>query len=652
MALEDYRVIDYPEKTSVDNTDYVLIDSSTNGTNKYQLSRIPAQASAEMAAQVAAEAEAREAADDALQDDIDTRATSAELAAETAAREAADTELSADLSEKTLTISHGKNFLNPADKIANVRFYVINTVGSSIMTTAQNLMNIIKIPVAAGETYTISHVAQYVIGDKDNKAVIVSQVVGDYAEYTVTAPENSAFLWVQVSEAQLSAVAQVEKGNKRTFYEPYTKYSNVQMDGKDMVMVLDIPYFVPNMETPTIVNPSMTKNEFITAFNTALNTYATFNEAHIHSFLKIPALTQGKENQLSWDDIFFVINADFRKEVATSQMSMETICQRINKAFTEKIYRFSDARLSDGNRKYSLECDFQADEPSAIVVGDRLYIYAHLKRIYTEDGITWSQPETIVLSDSGYILHINVNFIDGVYYMIGTDKNSNGDLILYTSTDGINFTYQGIMFKSQFEFSSGKSTANYGNTYLIKEYGSGKFYLYIESQADAQWEINLAIFDDFTTQNQDGTIGSHTIVDNNPIISRPFWEYRRATTSSTSGAISAGNPDFAKLSDNKPLKHNGEYYMYLHSTWNQYSSLLRARSSDLVHWVCDGVLFDNRDIPSAGEMKPGNADHCVIEYKGRTYLFYSYDINDQAHLPYIKYTVDDRPFHVILGLRP
>lgn len=563
-------------------------------------------------------------------------------------------ELQTAITQKTLTIFHGKNLLNPADKIANVRFYAINTVGGNISTTANNGMNIIKIPVAAGETYTISHVTQYVIGDKDNKAVIVSQSVGNYAEYTVTAPENSALLWVQVSDAQLSALAQAEKNNKRTFYEPYTKYSRVQMDNKDMVMVSDIPCFVPNMETPTIVNPSMTKNEFITAFNTALDTYAAFNEAHIHSFLKIPALEQGKEDKFSWDDIFFAVNADFRKEIATSQMSMETICQRINKAFTEKIYRFSDARLSDGNRKFSLSCNFQADEPSAIVVEDRLYIYAHLKRIYTEDGITWSQPENIVLSDSGYILHIGVNYIDGVYYMIGTDKNEHGDLILYTSTDGVNFTYQGVLFADGFEFASGSETIAYGNPYLVKEYGSGKFYLYIESanNVDQTWVINLAIFDDFTTQNQDGTIGSRTIVDNNPVITRPFASYRRDNTGGVGGSVSAGNPDFAKLADNKPIKHNGEYYMYLHSTWNGYSSLIRERSSDLVHWTGDSVVFDNRDIPTRGEMYAGNADHCVIEFKGRTYLFYSWDINDPNNNPYIKYTVDDRPFHVMLGLRP
>ena len=66
MALENYRPIQFPEKTEIDNTDVVLIDSSTNGTNKYQLSRLTAQAQAEAQALVDAEATAREEADNAL----------------------------------------------------------------------------------------------------------------------------------------------------------------------------------------------------------------------------------------------------------------------------------------------------------------------------------------------------------------------------------------------------------------------------------------------------------------------------------------------------------------------------------------------------------------------------------------------------------
>lgn len=62
MALENYRIIDWDETESIDNTDFALVDSSTNGTKKFKLSRIPAQAQAEAEALVGAEATARDAA--------------------------------------------------------------------------------------------------------------------------------------------------------------------------------------------------------------------------------------------------------------------------------------------------------------------------------------------------------------------------------------------------------------------------------------------------------------------------------------------------------------------------------------------------------------------------------------------------------------
>ena len=72
MALENYRITEFQEKTQIDNGDYVLIDSATDGTHKYQLSRIPAQASAEVDAAVAAEKAQRQAADAELAGDIGT----------------------------------------------------------------------------------------------------------------------------------------------------------------------------------------------------------------------------------------------------------------------------------------------------------------------------------------------------------------------------------------------------------------------------------------------------------------------------------------------------------------------------------------------------------------------------------------------------
>lgn len=99
MALENYRIIEYPEKTEVDTSDYMLVDSESNGTNKYQVKRIITEAEAKVTAAVTAEADAREAADEALQTDINTRATKAELAAEATAREEADAALKEDLND-------------------------------------------------------------------------------------------------------------------------------------------------------------------------------------------------------------------------------------------------------------------------------------------------------------------------------------------------------------------------------------------------------------------------------------------------------------------------------------------------------------------------------------------------------------------------
>lgn len=73
MADAKKRIILYQEKTTVDNSDYVLTDSSANGTKKYQVTRILTEAEATAQAKVDAEAAAREAADNELKADLDYR---------------------------------------------------------------------------------------------------------------------------------------------------------------------------------------------------------------------------------------------------------------------------------------------------------------------------------------------------------------------------------------------------------------------------------------------------------------------------------------------------------------------------------------------------------------------------------------------------
>ena len=79
--MQDFRVIELPERTALDASDYVMIDSANNGTNKYLLSRMTAYTDAQLAEGLA------------------TKADTSALTAETQAREAAVSELNEDLEQ-------------------------------------------------------------------------------------------------------------------------------------------------------------------------------------------------------------------------------------------------------------------------------------------------------------------------------------------------------------------------------------------------------------------------------------------------------------------------------------------------------------------------------------------------------------------------
>lgn len=418
-----------------------------------------------------------------------------------------------------------------------------------------------------------------------------------------------------------------------SIYIDYAKLDSFEI--KDLKREVDSLNAITGEEdtATSVVNPQMSGYDFATAINNKKSDYSTLCKCYSASFINL-------NPQVSLYENYEAINHNFRKDIAIKGKSIERLCADINKAFTEPIYRFCDAKLS-ATRNISLSTGMQADEPSAIVSddGNTLYIYAHLKRISTVDGIHWTSPVNTPLSgDVTYIMHNNVNLIDGVYYMIGATANSGGDLCLFTSTDGLNFIYKGVLFEAGAQFGNNYSVANWGNTYLHKDHGSEKFYLYIEYQATGRfWEIALAMCTNILAENIDGTIGNWTYPSVNPVITH----YPGA----------AGNPDLAKIG-NEPLKVEGKYFMYFHgSTSDVSSNIYRAWSTDLVTWHDEGIIFDNRDEASDGNVS-GNADHCIIEFKGRSYLFYTWDINNPNRLPYIKYTIDNRLLHELLVLRP
>lgn len=549
-----------------------------------------------------------------------------------------------EIDGKAIQAYQGKNLFNPSDYIANKRLYD-TPIGGTQINTDNDSNDIVQVSLKGNTSYSFNAVAKYTLMGSDDTAVAATVTVDSTTENTLTTPINCVSGWFQINHTYEST-AMLNEGTSVAKYEPYTKNGYAVAHNTTLVNMKDLP-LLSKMDLTSVVTPTMSKSEFVTAFNSAMADYATLCGCFTRSFFQIPT---GNLSALSWDFIYETINHNLRKDVALPNVSFEMVCNNINNALTEKIYRFCDARLPNGTaRNYSLSTGLQADEPSAIVSedGGTLYIYAHLKRISTEDGVSWSEPTSLVLSNGGYILHANVNLIDGIYYLIGTNQNNGGDFVLYTSTDGINFTYRGVMLPDGYTLAENYTETDYGNGYLIKEYGSGKWYLYIESQASGteEWRIDLVTCDDILHANEDGTIGDWEISSHNPVMRRPYASYNQA-------ASTAGNPDFAKGSDNQPLKHDGKYFMYFHSTNQSIANILRAYSYDLEQWTSEGVIFDNRDQPSAGDETSGNADHCVIEFKGRTYLFYTWNINTQAYQPYIKYTVDDRPFYEMLGLRP
>lgn len=373
-----------------------------------------------------------------------------------------------------------------------------------------------------------------------------------------------------------------------------------------------------------IVNPNMGIVEFVQAYNAELYNYISLCGVGIDSMVLL-------SNNMSLDTIYNTINANFRNKVVFNGMDMESLCIAVNNAFTTPYYRFCDAKPFMYRRDFSLGIGtVESTEPSAIVSddGSTLYIYAYLKRFKTKDGINWDEPEPLVLKGGpSYIMHNNTNYINGVYYLVGATTNDGGDLVMFTSTDGINFTYASKIWSSGSNISN---TGNivpiyWGNTYLIKQ--GDKWYLYVELSRG-----NGGIWETFVAVGNEAT-GPYSIYD------KPILEHQ------------CGNPDIAKGMNNMPIKVNGYYFMYYHQSIDRYSCIKRAYSRDLITWVDDGFVSNNRDIPTDGEQSHGNADHCIIEFKGRSYLFYTWDINS-THTQFVKYTIDDRPLHELLKIFP
>lgn len=389
------------------------------------------------------------------------------------------------------------------------------------------------------------------------------------------------------------------------------------------------------------------------ALNTAFENYATLCKCSVGSFYPFFS------SDISAGRFVFKINHNFRETVITDEMTPEMMCAFINYQFTRPINRFNDATLNTSdNINASINTLMRIGEPSAIVSDDMqtLYIYcSSLFRYKSTDGINFELDHKLTINgvevsqeNPEYLMHVNVNYIDGVYYLIGTHANFQ-PLVLWTSTDGWNFTKVGTLLEIGDEINANHDAiGNFGNTFLVKEPKTGTWYLYYEmtkSVGAVDWEICVATCPNIMAERSAGKYGVWTQFANNPTLPAKLDTY----TSRTTGA---GNPNIVCGLNNRPIRCNGKYYMYIHgnSSWFG-NSLWRYYSTDLLNWVYDGIVYNNRDVPSAGESAPGNGDQCIVEFKGRTLLFYTWDINDYPRPEYVKLTIDDRPILQMLELQ-
>ena len=395
-----------------------------------------------------------------------------------------------------------------------------------------------------------------------------------------------------------------------------------------------------------VVNAGMTLSEFKTAFDAKRQEYADSCLASIKGFVQM-------FDAPSWAEVYKRANWFFRKDIYIDGISHALFCDRVNAAFETPVRRFMDAKISNTICDFSfLVHEGQGGEPSLVVSpdGGTLWAYSYGTRWESTDGVAWGNPTLIVRSDadtSASPYHMGISVAGDMIFLFGRDQTSPYNLKMYTSpiTDGINFTYRGVPFAIGHDFGDGLEIDSWGNSAITKI--GDTYYLFIEGRQSVDgnfWDIYVATATDPLIDNGDGTVGNWTNGAVAPILNGlAIWG---GTT-----PIACGNPDIARGADNMPIRVDGKFFMYYHMTASSYSYIRRAYSYDLIHWTDEQAIFDNRKIPTAGENQSSNADHSLIEFKGKTYMVYTHDINT-TRTPHLYEMVDDRTFREMLSIRP
>lgn len=396
------------------------------------------------------------------------------------------------------------------------------------------------------------------------------------------------------------------------------------------------------------------KGEFISWYNLKLPAYIELCDCNAPSMCEL--FESDSDERILWK-----INHNFRKDVVHKDMTEAELKEEITRYLKIPVQRFVDApkytATIDGSYSIRFDEQYVTGEPSSLISddGERIEVFTP-KGYYFEssDGINWSEPQKLKIGKGKHLAHFSVNKVDGLYVMVGCSNTQLGKLQyfdIYTSIDRINFEFRGHIFSTQTDIGNGEKFNNLGNTYLLKD-DEGKYCLLYEGATNASnWEMCLMTCTKLFEPQENGFVGDWKQCDENPIL--PYAKKNQW------GEVPQiySNPEIIKDEKNQPLKHNGNYYLYYLSAFYKgnvlYAIINRSYSKDLIHWMEEGPVFDNRDIPDGGESRGDNGDQSLCQFKGKTYMFYTNNINSKGYSRQnIRYTIDDRPLEELLSMKP
>lgn len=382
------------------------------------------------------------------------------------------------------------------------------------------------------------------------------------------------------------------------------------------------------------------KGELIRWYNSQLPGYIELNGCNASCMYEL--LMSDSEDLIYWK-----INHNFRENVVQKGMSRDVFIEQVEKYFKINIHRFNDAKINPGlNDSY---------EPSTLISddGEMIELFSPNGKVYeSRDGLNWSAGTDLIMSDGCIPRHFSVNKIDGMYYLTGrVVKPDREYLDLYTSEDKIHFEYKGHILSTGDDMGNGFWFDSFGNSFLLKT-TEGEYYLYYEgAEHKSNWSICLVTCNNILECRINGYIGDWSPSKENPILPYSNKNFAGETPQFFC------NPEIVKGEDNMPLVVDGKYYMYYLSYFYKantlYATLNRMYSFDLTHWTEEGSMFDVRDVPTEGEAHGDNGDQSLCQFKGKSYLFYTLNINSYGRsIPSIRYSVDNRNLDELMRLKP